>query len=103
MIAELDVGSSLLAGPFWFAGGLLLGGIVFDVAYQSVSRRPLEIAAFVGPAVAFIVYFTIAASERPLGWPPEIWGGAVITAGFTGLGLVALQNSGRHERLSVPT
>jgi hypothetical protein len=79
---------------------LLVPEIVFDTVLRIAPRRPLSLAAFAGPAAAFTAYFVIAAREVTFGWPPEIWGGAIVMAGFTGLGMVALQESGRHEPIT---
>ena len=76
---------------------LVIGGLVFDIAMRSVRFRPLAVAAFLGPAATFATYFLVAARKHDFGWPPEIWTGAIVIAGFTGLGLVAVQESGRHE------
>ncbi len=79
----------------------VVGGLVFDLTnrFAPLPARQLSIAAFVGPAAAFATYFAIAAGDLGVEWPIEIWGGAIVMAGFTGLGLVAIQTSGRQERL----
>ena len=82
----------------------VVGGLVFDLTnrFAPFRGRELSLAAFFGPAAAFATYFLLAAGDEGVEWPAEIWGGAIIMAGFTGLGLVAIQTSGRQERL-VPT
>lgn len=82
------------------AQSLLIGGLVFDAVLRFAPVRPLAFAAFAGPATTFATYFFIAAQNHTIGWPPEIWGGAIVTAGATGLGLVAMQESGRHEPIT---
>ncbi|MEM8706606.1 MAG: hypothetical protein AAGE98_09125, partial [Actinomycetota bacterium] len=75
---------------------VLVGGLVFD-ATRIVVRHPrrLSVAAFVGPAAVIATHLALAAADVGMGWPPEIWGGAVIMAGFTGIGLATVQESGR--------
>lgn len=82
----------------------IVGGLVFDLTNRSAPfiGRELSIATFFGPAAAFATYFLLAIGDQGIAWPTEIWGGAIIMAGFTSLGLVAVQTSGRQERL-VPT
>jgi len=82
----------------------IVGGIVFDLTNRFVPLpgRQLSVAAFFGPAAAFATYFVLAEIDQGVEWPTEIWGGAIAMAGLTGLGLVAIQTSGRQERL-VPT
>ncbi|MEM7340878.1 MAG: hypothetical protein AAF467_19630 [Actinomycetota bacterium] len=81
---------------------VIAGGLAFDLCYRFVgsSGMRLAVAAFAGPAVTFAAYLAIAASEQPLGWPPEIWGGVIMIAGFTGAAVVLLQESGQLEPIT---
>ncbi|MEM9466352.1 MAG: hypothetical protein AAGA90_13335 [Actinomycetota bacterium] len=79
---------------------VLVGGFAFDLTLRFARWRALSVAAFVGPAAIFATFFVVAARNETLRWPPEIWSGAIVIAGFVGLGLVALQESGRHERIT---
>lgn len=77
---------------------LVVGGLVFDLVnrFWPGPEHRLAAAAFLGPAAAFATYFLLALGADGVNWPPEIWGGAIMMAGFTGIGLVAVQSSGRH-------
>lgn len=81
---------------------LVVGGLVFDLVnrFWPRPRHALAVAAFTGPAAAFATYFLLALGDQGVNWPPEIWGGAIVMAGFTGLGLVAVQSAGRHQRIA---
>ncbi|MEM9200335.1 MAG: hypothetical protein AAGC53_01685 [Actinomycetota bacterium] len=79
---------------------LAVGGVAFDITFRFASTRRVAVAAFIGPVVTFSTYFLLAADVQTIRWPPEIWGGAIMMAGFTGLGLVAMQESGRHEPIT---
>jgi hypothetical protein len=73
-----------------------LGGLAFDAAHRAVPPGPwrLRAAASAGPAALFAGYLVAASRDGDLGWPPEIWGGLVLLAGFVGLGLALVQESG---------
>ena len=73
-----------------------IGGLVFDGTLRVVGAaraRGLRAAAGAGPAAMFVGYLVWAASEESLAWPPEIWGGLCVTAGFVGIGLAMLQEN----------
>ncbi len=95
-MAAFDQGASAVQA-------LLVGGLVFDLALRRAPSHSLAVAAFTGPAATFATYFVVAARIESITWPPEIWGGAIVMAGFTGLGIVALQESGRHTTITATT
>lgn len=99
LAAGLDaLAFALRADALWL---MAAGGLAFDVAYRFVPRGlHVAVAAAVGPAVAWSLYFVLAARQQPLGWPPEVWAGSVGVAGFTGLGLVLLQRSGARTPIT---
>lgn len=69
------------------------GGLLFDITLAlggQRRRRGLRLAASVGPSAMFAAYLVWASIGDTIGWPPEIWGGLCITAGFVGCSLVLL-------------
>jgi hypothetical protein len=89
----------------WPVAVAAIAGLAFDVTLalgRRLTSGPTSrglaahrLAAFTGPAVLFGGYLLVAAAaDGPLGWPPEIWGGLVVSAGFVGVGLVLIQESG---------
>ena len=71
----------------------IAGGLALDAANQVARTRP-RIAAIAGPLVMWSAYF-YGVSRLPggLGWPVEIWGGAIMFGIFTALAINQLIES----------
>ena len=79
----------LLVGP-------LLAGLVADVLVRHLALGPTArqwqihvTAAGVG-GLLWAGHFTVMASVHGLGWPPELWGGAIYLSALAALGLAVL-------------
>lgn len=71
----------------------LAGGLVTDLALRSrspIARRHSLVFGLVLPATLWSVYFAAGALSGELAWPAELWSGAVLLAGLSGLALSAL-------------
>ena len=74
---------------------IVIGGVI-DVMVSSLDPNPevpnrFRLFALVAPAAAWSIRFIAFAVFRPtFGWPPEIWGGAIVFAGLLGWGLATL-------------
>ena len=80
----------------WGILQMLVVGAVIDVVALSLDPDPevpdrFRMFGFVAPAAAWSIRFIAFVVFRPsLGWPPEIWGGAIVFAGLLGWGLATL-------------
>jgi hypothetical protein len=80
------------------AAGLVaapVGGLVADVVIRRLQRSPerppqYAVLAAVLPLALWSSYFVALEVTGGLGWPPELWGGAVGLATLTGLALALL-------------
>lgn len=84
-VAMTWVGESLVLLP-----GILLAGVVADVAYwrvrPSLDRRLALRAFLVGvPALYYLAYFVTIHLTGGIAWVVHIWAGSVVLAGFAGL------------------
>jgi len=80
----------------------LVAGVVADTLLAGDLDR--RVTSFAIPFVLFATYFAVVGQDsRGLGWPPEIWGGAIFFAGLASLGMeLSLEAVGRLDRGSVP-
>ena len=80
----------------WQVLQMVVIGAVIDGLASSLDPDPevpnrFRIFGLVAPAVAWSIRFIAFAVFRPsIGWPPEIWGGAIVFAGLLGWGLATL-------------
>ena len=80
----------------WQVLQMIVIGAVIDGIASSLDPDPevpkrFRIFGLVAPAVAWSIRFIAFAVFRPsVGWPPEIWGGAIVFAGLLGWGLATL-------------
>lgn len=88
------------------------GGIVADVIIRATgagpSNRTGTMLALTGaPIAAWSVYFLGVGMSGDLQWPPEIWGGAILFAALSGLGLSILttdrRGSSSRDRMPAET
>lgn len=80
----------------WFSLAVgVAGGLTGDLLIRSLQAGPGRRGAAaaglsVAPLAGWGVWFAAIAVFDVLRWPPEIWGGAMLFASLTGLGLAAL-------------
>ncbi|MGZ8756111.1 MAG: hypothetical protein ACXW15_13095, partial [Acidimicrobiia bacterium] len=71
-------------------------GVVADLLVARIDPDPTAVNRFrlfglLAPIAAWSIRFVAFGAVRPnLGWPPEIWGGAIVFAGLLGWGLSVL-------------
>jgi hypothetical protein len=71
----------------------LLAGLTGDLLVR-IHAMP-RLIAFSVPVVLWSLYFAaVGQLDGGLGWPPEVWGGAILFAGLAGLGLQLLIETG---------
>ncbi len=73
----------------------LVGGLTGDVLVKTLNAGPdrrnaAAVVLSATPFVAWGAWFAMIAIVDFLRWPPEIWGGAMLFASMSGLGLAAL-------------
>lgn len=72
------------------AGGVAEVVVRSRVAERLPGRGRLVVVAVAFPALTWATTFVLLAVEGSLQWPPELWGGAILFAGLSGLGLALL-------------
>lgn len=72
----------------------LIAGVLIDVAASRLEpgrdRRRLAAFAFVAPVILWSVHTTVFQVVRGIGWPIEVWSGAILWTGLAGWGLSLL-------------
>ena len=72
----------------------LVAGLLIDVVagriHPSSDRRRFAIFAFTGPVILWSIHMLVFDLVRGVGWPVEIWSGAILWTGFAGWGLSIL-------------
>jgi hypothetical protein len=84
---DLDLGLALAVGV---AGGLGADGIIHLTDAGPASRVGTTLTLVIAPICSWSIYFLGIGMSGRLQWPPEIWGGAILFAALTGLGLTAM-------------
>lgn len=82
----------------------LVAGFLIDVIslrlQPSRDRARFALFAFAGPLVLWSVHMLVFELTRGVGWPIEIWTGAILWTGFAGWGISLLLPSRTSERVS---
>ena len=78
----------------------IAGGLAFDL---TVHRHP-RVAAVAGPLVLFSTFFlSVGFTHEGLGWPPELWSGAIVLSVMMSLAVDMLLKAAASTREDAPS